>query len=113
MEIITVFLLLVCGHFLADYPLQGDFLATAKNRFKPIPGVPWYQAMGAHAGIHAGMVGVITGSIALAICEFLVHARIDDSKCRGDISYNMDQFLHIFCKLVWTLILFGWIYKQN
>ena len=32
---------LMVGHALADYPLQGDFLAKAKNRTAPIPGVPW------------------------------------------------------------------------
>lgn len=34
---------LVAGHALADYPLQGDFLARAKNRTAPIAGFPWWQ----------------------------------------------------------------------
>lgn len=35
-------LMLLAGHALCDYPLQGDFLAKAKNRAAPLPGVPWY-----------------------------------------------------------------------
>lgn len=53
-------MLLVFAHFLAYYPLQGDFLAKAKNRNTAIPGVPWWQAMTAHCGIHAGFVLVLT-----------------------------------------------------
>lgn len=49
---------LIAGHFLCDYPLQGDFLSKAKNRVNPIPGVPWYQASG---GIHSAGVGTCEG----------------------------------------------------
>lgn len=59
---LELFGLLVFGHMLGDYPLQGDFLSKAKNRYAPIAGVPWYQALGAHSAIHAGFVGIITGS---------------------------------------------------
>lgn len=41
--------LMIGLHMLADYPLQGDFLAKAKNRRVPVPGVPWWQALGAHS----------------------------------------------------------------
>ena len=47
---------LVVAHFLCDFPLQGDFLAKAKNPEAPLPGVPWQWAMLAHAAIHAGAV---------------------------------------------------------
>jgi hypothetical protein len=98
--------LLLFGHALADYPLQGDFLSKAKNRFAPLPGVPWYQALGAHAAIHAGFVGIITGSIWLAAFEFVAHWLIDDAKCAGRINYNQDQALHATCKALWVLPLF-------
>lgn len=101
----TLFALLLVGHALADYPLQGDFLARAKNRTAPIPGVPWYQALFAHAAIHGGFVGVITGSVWLGLAEFVIHAAIDDAKCRGWISYNTDQALHIACKTLWVAII--------
>jgi len=101
---ITMFFLLAAWHALADYPLQGDFLSKAKNRLSPIPGVPWFQAMGAHALIHAAGVGILTGSIWLAALEFVAHGVIDDMKCRGRIGFNADQFLHLTCKAAWCLL---------
>lgn len=98
-----LFGLLLVGHALADYPLQGDFLARAKNRTMPLPGIPWWQALGAHVTIHAGFVGVITGSLWLALAEALSHFLIDDAKCRGRLTFNQDQALHVGCKVVWVL----------
>ena len=68
---------LVAAHMLCDYPLQGDFLARAKNHRSPIPGVPWYQALAAHSIIQAAAVTLLTGSIALGVGEFAMHAAID------------------------------------
>lgn len=96
--------LLIAGHALADYPLQGDFLAKAKNRKAPIPGVPWYQAMAAHSIIHGGLVGIITGSIYLGVAEIVAHWIIDDAKCLRWISFNQDQLMHLLCKVVWAFI---------
>lgn len=92
--------LLVVGHLIADYPLQGDFLSKAKNPTNPIPGVPWYQAMFAHCGIHAGIVFLITGMWFAAFIEFVVHFATDYLKCSGDISYNVDQAIHIMTKVL-------------
>jgi hypothetical protein len=104
-ELLQLFALLVVGHAVADYPLQGEFLAKAKNRFARVPGVPWYQALGAHAAIHGGMVGCITGSLLLGVLEFVSHLVIDDLKCGKRIGYNADQALHVLCKLVWVALL--------
>lgn len=98
---------LVAAHALADYPLQGDFLAKAKNRTAPIPGVPWWQALGAHALIHGAFVAAITGNVYLGLAEVLAHAIIDDAKCSGRIGFNTDQALHIGCKLLWWAIAVG------
>jgi hypothetical protein len=95
---------LITGHFVADYPLQGDFLSKAKNRTAPIPGVPWWQALGAHAVIHGGFVALITGIWWLFIAEAAIHAITDDLKCRGKISFNTDQVIHLICKLVWLAL---------
>lgn len=100
----TMLLLLLVGHALADYPLQGDFLSKAKNRAMPIPGVPWWQALGAHATIHGGVVGLVTGTWWLGVAEAVVHAITDDAKCKGRISFNQDQAIHIACKVAWVLI---------
>lgn len=41
---IHILALLIFAHAVADYPLQGEFLAKAKNRMMPIPGFPFWQA---------------------------------------------------------------------
>lgn len=102
---ISMLMAMIVWHALADYPLQGDFLAKAKNRTAPIPGVPWYQALGAHAAIHAGGVGVITGSAWLGLAEFAAHFLIDDAKCRGRIGFNADQAMHMACKVAWVIVI--------
>lgn len=101
MALPETFLFLLAGHALADYPLQGDFLAKAKNRAAPIPGVPFYQALGAHALIHGGFVALITGIWWLGVLEVVAHAVIDDAKCTGKIGFNADQLAHLLCKVVW------------
>lgn len=102
--LITLFYLLA-WHALADYPLQGDFLAKAKNRLAPIPGVPWWQALSAHALIHAAGVAFITGNLWLGLFELVAHWLIDDAKCRGKLTFNQDQALHAVCKLGYVAIL--------
>lgn len=98
-----VFAALVATHCVADYPLQGDFLSKAKNRAMPIPGVPFYQALGAHSIMHGLMVWLVTGSLIMGLAEVACHAVIDDAKCTGKIGFNTDQALHIACKALWTV----------
>lgn len=102
---LQTFFMLIAAHCLADYALQGDFMAKAKSRLYPIPGVPWYQAMGAHATIHGGFVALITGVPLLGIFEGVCHFVIDDLKCQGRLSFNQDQALHVLCKIVWVVLL--------
>lgn len=93
---------LMIWHALADYPLQGDFLAKAKNHKTPIPGIWWGIPLVMHGLIHAGGVWVITGFASLALIELVVHCIIDHLKCRGTISFAADQFAHYFCKLMYA-----------
>jgi len=102
---VEILALLIVAHFLADYPLQGDFLAKAKNRTAPIPGIPFWHPLTAHASIHGGFVGFITGSLWLALAETVIHWITDDAKCRGWISYNTDQAIHLGCKMIWVAII--------
>lgn len=95
---------LMVGHAICDYPLQGDFLARAKNRSAPIPGVPWWQALGAHGAIHAGAVAFLTGIWWLGVAEFIAHAITDDAKCRGRLTFNQDQAIHAVCKAAWVAV---------
>ncbi|MBJ9624568.1 DUF3307 domain-containing protein [Burkholderia multivorans] len=100
----SLFFAMLIGHALADYPLQGDFLARAKNHRAPIPGAPWYQALGAHALIHAGTVWAITGVWWMGVMELAAHGLIDYAKCDGKIDFNTDQIFHVVCKLSYVLI---------
>ncbi len=99
---IETLILLLFWHALADYPLQGDFLAKAKNENTAIPGIPWWQAMTAHCVIHAGGVYVITGLWYLAAIEFVLHFLTDRAKCRGVIGFNADQFSHAAAKVAYA-----------
>jgi hypothetical protein len=96
---------LIVMHFLLDFPLQGDFLARAKNHKTPIDGVPWQTCLAAHAIIQGGGVWLVTGSVSLALTETLLHAIIDWQKNQGDFGFNVDQLLHILCKVVFVVIL--------
>lgn len=100
-HILTRLLLLFAGHALCDYPLQGDFLARAKNH-KLDDG--WYRGLLAHALIQSGMVYVITQSLWLALAELVIHAATDYAKCDGRITSNQDQAVHYACKIVWAVL---------
>ena len=102
---VALYLWLLVGHALCDYPLQGDFMARAKNPKQPIDGVPWDWPMSAHATIQAGAVWLITGTLWLAAAEYVAHSIIDVAKCRGAFGYATDQQLHILCKAVWVAAL--------
>lgn len=97
----TLFLLLF-GHALADYALQSKWMAIGKNP-NNIPRNDtdrrWYHKMAAHCIIHGGFVYLFTVSINLGIIEFIAHWMIDILKCDKKISPNVDQALHILCKI--------------
>ncbi|GAA4218722.1 hypothetical protein GGQ68_002534 [Sagittula marina] len=103
--------LLIFAHALADYPVQATWIATTKSHRAPHPsGYPWYQSLAAHSVIHGGFVGIITGSLWLGIAETALHFLIDYLKSDGAFgtgprSVNIDQALHISCKLIWVAIL--------
>lgn len=101
---IQTMILLFAGHALCDYPLQGDFLARGKNHKAPLPGVPWYQCLIAHALIHSGMVLLVTHSPWLALAELVIHTATDYAKCDGRLTFNQDQAIHYACKVAWALL---------
>ena len=93
---------LIVAHMLCDYPLQGDFLAKAKNHTAPIPGVPWQQALASHSIIHGGAVWLLTGIWWLGLLEALSHALIDWAKSQKHFGFHTDQFLHVAFKALWV-----------
>jgi type IV secretory pathway VirB3-like protein len=106
---LLLFFKLAVLHCLCDYPLQGDFLSKAKNHTAPIPGVPWYQALMAHAVIQGGAVWLVTGSLWLAAIEIVLHAVTDYLKCANRISFNTDQAIHLLCKIAYVFALNGFV----
>ena len=105
-----LFLFLV-GHAVCDFVLQGEVMGNAKNRRKWLASghgagfPPWYYWLGAHAFTHGGAVFLISGLWQLGAIETALHAAIDFSKCEGRLSFNVDQALHLACKLVYVAVL--------
>lgn len=95
-------LMLLAGHWVADYPLQGEFLAGAKQS-----GPLRVYHLVAHAGIHGGAVALITGSVWLGLAEWSTHTVLDELKIRGRTSLAADQALHISTKALWLALIWG------
>jgi hypothetical protein len=102
--IIFTILTLVLVHYLCDYPLQGDFIARAKNRFQPVQHVPWYHPMIAHTFMHGFGVYLVLGVWWIGVLEMISHFAIDYQKCRGELTFSQDQALHIGCKVLWVAL---------
>jgi hypothetical protein len=99
---------LLIGHALADYPLQGAFLARAKDRHsdsgalfgeQKAPKGLWIHALTAHSLVHAGAVWLVTSSVLLAAVELVLHWIIDFAKCERWTGFHTDQILHVLCKI--------------
>ena len=102
---LPLFILLLFGHCLADYPLQTDKLAVGKCPGSSVAGVHWTYWLAGHAGTHAFVVALLTNNIWLGCAEFVIHSIIDICKCKGCFNLAVDQFLHVACKAAWVLIL--------
>lgn len=102
-SLIEVLFLMLVGHAVADYALQNDFMAAAKNHTTELGKTYWRWVLPSHGLIHAGFVYVITGSLLLGIAEFVIHTLTDYLKCDGRIGFNADQFIHVGCKVVWAI----------
>jgi hypothetical protein len=102
--------LMLCGHALADRPLQSPEMSKGKRRTS---GEGWWQHLAVHGLIHGGVVAVVTGLWWLGAAEALAHATIDDCKCTGRFGTDarrallIDQALHVVCKLCWAAVAMG------
>jgi len=104
LQALNVFLMLAMGHFVGDFGLQSDRMATEKCPGHDVT-LPWFWWLGAHAAIHGFLVGTITGVPLLGLAEWIAHCLIDLGKCRKLYQLTGDQALHLSCKLAWTLLL--------
>ncbi len=99
---------LLALHALCDYPLQGDFMAKAKNHRTGFDWAPWWIVMAAHALIHAGAVALVA-PLWCALGEFVTHFALDYAKNEGWLgsgsgAFTRDQLGHVFLKvLYWVL----------
>ena len=96
----TLLFLLIVGHAVADYALQSDWMAKAKNPATAQPGVPWWSVMAAHCLIHGGTVWYATGMLLPACFEVVAHFFIDRAKCDKEMGFLADQTLHLTGRFV-------------
>ena len=95
-ELITLFVTLLCTHFLLDFAIQGDFVAKYKARIvDEKENVFWKWVLTAHAASHTLPVLILTQSVLLGLVMFISHFVIDFLKCEQKINFNQDQTLHI------------------
>ncbi len=106
MDIITILFLLLVGHALADYALQNDFIAQAKNHKTELGKQFWHWVLPSHGLIHGGMVYLATGSVWLGLVETFIHTLVDYLKCDGKLTFNQDQLLHVLCKVAYVIIIY-------
>lgn len=92
-------------HALADFPLQGDYLARMKRRDQSNRAAEWIIPLTAHSLVHAGGVWIISGSAILGATELCLHWLIDLGKGEGKFGYVADQLLHLACKLAYVIVM--------
>lgn len=103
------FALLLVGHAFGDYAFQSDFMVHAKS---PRHGSIWPWVLGSHCLIHGFCVALILGNVWLGLAELAAHFVIDLCKSLGlfggkEISFHIDQALHVTCKAVWIGLFTG------
>lgn len=107
MQFLFFLFYLLAAHALADYALQSEYVARAKNPNyqRKSEGEPyWWMVLGAHSMIHGGLVGLVTGMWMLGAAEAVVHAYTDYLKCKGRIGILTDQVVHVGAKVLWAII---------
>ncbi|HSJ02807.1 MAG TPA: DUF3307 domain-containing protein [Verrucomicrobium sp.] len=115
-EGLSLLFALLIGHAIADYPLQGEYLALHKNRHYRGAGMSaqpqglWLHCLLAHCLIHAGFVWLITGRVIFGVAELVLHFVLDAAKCERKINFHSDQILHGVCKMLYVAVLYvGWV----
>ncbi len=109
----SVLFAFLISHAIADFALQGKFIAICKERGGNYteffgdspPKLLWVHILTAHSLIHAGGVWLVSGSVVLGFAEFVLHWAIDYAKSGGLTTFHVDQFLHYGCKLGFVFIL--------
>ncbi len=96
---VQLFLMLVAGHYLADYALQSDFMA--KHKAEALKTAMGFHALTAHAAIQGLVAGLLSQNFTIGLVIFISHWIIDYGKAAKDwYDINVDQFLHILVILL-------------
>ena len=98
MDYLVAVLLLIGAHYVADFAMQNDYVATAKaDTTRP----DWFHALTAHSAHHAVAAGIALAVLGLpwmigALVVGITHWFIDYGKAvRGWYGYHTDQAMHI------------------
>lgn len=100
---------LIAFHFIGDFVLQSPLMARMKNRHinrsneSPMHMPNWYYWLFAHSITHGVIVALVTGNIIFGLTETVLHGIIDFGKCEKKYNLHIDQFMHIVCKIVWSI----------
>lgn len=106
----ALFFAFAIAHALADYPLQGDYLARMKVRSQAGSISEWLSALTAHSLVQAGGVWLVSGSALLGLAELCLHWLIDLGKGEGKFGYLTDQLLHLGCKLIYVVVIYAAVF---
>lgn len=102
---IQFFLMMVAGHYLADFPLQTEFMASTKTRIFIEPA--GFHALTAHAFTHGLVIGLLSHNFTFAVVVGTTHWIIDfvrssewlisklSSTKPVQFNIHLDQVLHI------------------
>jgi Protein of unknown function (DUF3307) len=109
---VITFLILLFAHLLADYPLQGEFLATMKGRN--------FIVLFSHAAIWTGTICIAAYLLGMSIAMidviflFVIHAVADYMKAKPIFFYKrlnplgwglfIDQMIHVLQIVLLLLI---------
>lgn len=97
-------LALLGAHYVADFAMQNDYVATAKAKVHTAP--DGIHALTAHAMHHVVVAGALLGLLGLpwlipALVVGVTHWLIDYGKAvRGWYGYHQDQGLHLLVALL-------------
>lgn len=98
MEALTAILLLIGAHYVADFAMQNEYVATAKaDTSRP----DWFHTLTAHSTHHAVAAGIALAVLGLpwltgALIVGVTHWLIDYGKAvRGWYGYHVDQMAHL------------------
>lgn len=114
-EAAQLLFLLIGGHFIGDFAMQTEWVATNKNphareRFsneeQKNMEVIWPWLMSAHAFIHGIIVYLITHNLWIGILETALHWATDFFKCARIYGFSTDQFLHLAVKFIWVILIY-------